>query len=456
MLPLVLAVQCHDVDETFTVGELREDFAVFRASLEEGHAGLYRYSSKAEIDRLFEVTAEQITGPLTEFGFLRLLAPVVAGINDGHTWLSPSEGLQNLFENRPLLLPFKLRFLGGKGHVLRDYTSDGTLVLGSELTHINGKPLSDIVHAALPMLPSDGRIETSKYKQLEDEWTFGQVFALSYGSATEFTLTFRVDGADRTVLVPGLSGSDLVRRRRERYPDESLSKPPIELEWRGGVPILIVRTFDAYEYRRASIDYEEFLRTTFREFEQRGATSLVIDLRDNGGGTDEYGILLTAYLLSKPFRYYESLRSNADRFEFLRYASLSNEHVLRDGHPGLSIQRPLSPAFTGDVYILINGGSFSVTGEFTSAVNQNREVTFVGEESGAGYYGNTSGLTAEVTLPNTRIELEIPTVRYTMAVSGYSPTDRGVLPDHEVIPTMDDLLSGRDAEMEYGFKLLER
>jgi hypothetical protein len=468
LLSIVPAAQCHDMDETFTVAELREDFGVLRASLQEGHAGLYRYSSKAEIDRLFQVAAEQLTGPMTELGFLRLLAPVVAGAKDGHTWLTPSPGLEKQLRNRPFLLPLKLRFLGGKGYVLRDYTSDAALVLGSELTHINGKPLDEIVSAALPMLPSDGRIETSRYKQLEEETTFGGMLLLLYGPATQFTFRCRVDGADRTVTVPGLTASDLEKRLRARYPSEARSKPPIELGWRGGVPILTIRTFDAYEYRRASIDYAEFVRTAFREFQRRGATSLVIDVRDNDGGKDEYGSLLAAYLLSDPFNYYESLRLNADRFHFFQYSSLSNDDVPRDllranadgsfdllGPSGLAIQRPLSPTFTGDLYVLVNGGSFSVTGEFASAVNHNRAVTFVGEEGGAGYYGNTSGLTADVTLPNTEIQLDVPMVRYTMAVSGYTPTDRGIIPDHEVIPTKDDLLAGRDAEMEYVFKLIQ-
>src|SRR5262245_47058899 len=216
LFPIVLAAQCHQMDDSFTVEELREDFAVLRASLEEGHAGLYRYSSKTEIDRLFEVAAGQISGPMTELEFLRVLAPVVAAARDGHTWLGPSRALERQLRSRPLLLPLKLRFLRARGYVLRGYTRDEPLVLGSELTQINGKPLAEIVAAALPMLSADGRIDTWKYKQLEDETTFGWLLALLYGPASQFTLTCRVDGAERTLVVPGLTGSDLAKRRRAR------------------------------------------------------------------------------------------------------------------------------------------------------------------------------------------------------------------------------------------------
>jgi len=468
-LPGSLTAQAYDVDKVFALEQLREDFSVLRASLEQGHAGLYRYSDKPAIDRLFDVTAGEITGPMTELEFLRLLAPVVAGANDGHTGLSPSRPLTQHFQTQPILFPIKLRFLGGKAYVYRDYTNDQSLVLGGELTHINGRAIDEIVAVLLPMMTSDGRIETSKYKRLERETAFGALYSALYGLTTEFTITNRPGGTEQTVTVRGLSGADLAARLRTRYPEDLVTKPPIELSWRDDVPILTVRTFGGGAYRQARIDYAAFLQTVFSEFDRRDAQDLVIDVRDNGGGSDEYGSLLAAHLLSDEFEYYESLRVNSDSFDFLRYTTMSNDDVPRDrlranetgiydflGHSNLDLQQPQSPTFTGNVYILINGGSFSATGEFTSAVNHNRDVTFVGEESGAGYYGNTSGMMTVVTLPHTRLRVRLPMVRYTMAVSGYSPADRGMIPGHEVIPTIDDVLAGRDAEMEFVLELIAR
>jgi len=40
-------------NKKFTIQELREDFTVFRESLEEAHPGLYWFNSKDEMDRLF-------------------------------------------------------------------------------------------------------------------------------------------------------------------------------------------------------------------------------------------------------------------------------------------------------------------------------------------------------------------------------------------------------------------
>jgi C-terminal processing protease CtpA/Prc len=126
------------------------------------------------------------------------------------------------------------------------------------------------------------------------------------------------------------------------------------------------------------------------------------------------------------------------------------------GHPNLGPQQPVDPVFAGDVIILIDGGSFSATGEFTSVVHHLGRATFVGEEGAAGYYGNTSGVGARLTLPHTALRVRIPFERYSCAVSGYEPRDRGLIPDHVVTPTIEDLLAERDPALDLALELARR
>jgi hypothetical protein len=85
-----------------------------------------------------------------------------------------------------------------------------------------------------------------------------------------------------------------------------------------------------------------------------------------------------------------------------------------------------------------------------------KKALFVGEECGAGYYGNTSGLMPTLTLPLTKLRIRIPMVRYHMAVSGYGYPDRGIIPDYPFTRTIQDHLKGKDTEMEYVFALIAR
>lgn len=63
--------------------------------------------------------------------------------------------------------------------------------------------------------------------------------------------------------------------------------------------------------------------------------------------------------------------------------------------------------------------------------------TFVGQESGGGYYGNTSGYRAEVCLPHSKIMIEIPALQFLLNVEEKIPNGRGVIPHFEVIPAIE-------------------
>jgi hypothetical protein len=458
----------------FTTEQLREDFAILRASLQEGHGGVYRYSTEAQMNRVFDRAEQAIAAPMTELEFHRFLAPVIAAVNDGHTGLMHSGALERHMRQQPVLLPFKLAFVAGTGYLHRNYSDHADLAMGGELVSINGNSMDEIVRTMFEALPSDGRVETSKYRRLESTSVFGDVYSRLFGITTRFELTYRSpnDGSVHSIAVDGLTADELTRRFESRYADVARAEQnqaPVELTYRDSIPVLTVRTFGGRTISNAGIDYPAFLRRTFQELADRRAQNLIIDVRYNGGGSDEYGKLLAAYLIDDTFSYYRYLEVARDSFAFLEHSRMSNSDLPRDrfrandrgrydfvGHPNLGPQQPLEPNFKGDVYILINGGSFSATGEFTSVVHHHGRATFVGEECGAGYYGNTSGLMVALELPNSGLRLRIPLVRYTMAVAGYEPLDRGLIPEHHVEPTIEDVLAGRDAVMEYALGLIQR
>jgi len=462
----------YDPEKRFTAQELKEDFQILRDALEEGHAGLYRYTSKERFDELFDSLASRLNRSLTEAEFLKMLLPLVANINDGHTGIMSSDAGGKYFENQPWFLPFNLRFVAKKAYLFRNYSKNSDVEMGSELLRINGNLLSDVVAKILPLLSSDAHIETSKFRALESTIYFGSLFNLLYGASMSYTLCIKPPGQDRTkeIKVSGITAKDANSIFQERYPEAAKDEPPIELEYRDDIAILTIRTFAGFSYGRAKIAYKKFMKKTFEELKEKETKNLIIDLRDNGGGSDEYGKILFAYLTDKPFQYYAALETKKNEYAFFKYTGLSpkrrklsekrfrkNERGWYDqlGHPNLGTQEPLQPTYEGQTYILINGRSFSATGESTSVIHYHKKAIFVGEECGAGYYGNTSGMMPMVTLPHTQIRIAIPLVRYTMAVSDY-PKDRGIVPEYQVSPTIEDLLQDRDIVLEFTVDLIRK
>lgn len=109
--------------------------------------------------------------------------------------------------------------------------------------------------------------------------------------------------------------------------------------------------------------------------------------------------------------------------------------------------------FGGELVILIDGGCFSSTGHLCAVLDFNDIGTFVGTETGGTYTCNDGW--KEIILKNTGLRINMPRLTFAAAVQGMSP-DRGIEPDHEVEPRIDDLIGGRDTIRNYAVKLLRR
>jgi C-terminal processing protease CtpA/Prc len=103
--------------------------------------------------------------------------------------------------------------------------------------------------------------------------------------------------------------------------------------------------------------------------------------------------------------------------------------------------------FSGDVYVLVGGPTFSAASLFARNLKGQSNVTLVGEETGGGYYSNNGLLIPTLTLPNTGIRVRLPLFR--LVPDRNAPMDgRGVMPDVLVRPTVDAVRKGVDRKME--------
>jgi len=79
---------------------------------------------------------------------------------------------------------------------------------------------------------------------------------------------------------------------------------------------------------------------------------------------------------------------------------------------------------------------------------------FVGQETGGGYYGNTSGYRKEFVLPHSKILVEIPALQFHMNVEEKIPLGRGVIPHYEEVPTIKQYKDEENAPMNFIFNHL--
>jgi len=211
------------------------------------------------------------------------------------------------------------------------------------------------------------------------------------------------------------------------------------------VGYLKVNTFSSYSYRHSGIGYEDFLKKTFSRLKSESVGRLVVDIRDNGGGDDQYGALLFSYVAQKPFGY------------FKRVYKKDGHSTVDIGHPCVQQQHPQADAFNGKVCLLINGRTFSTAADVASIFRSNKRAAIIGSETGGGYEGNTSGESERVELNNSHIRIQIPRWFYENAVVPVPQQHRGTIPDYVANKKTADLFDkSKDPELDLAFEMLSK
>ncbi len=130
-----------------TPNEMRADFDLMRSALEEAHTGLYRYSTKPEMDRTFEAQRAKLDRPMKKTKFMALLSETTAAIHCGHTGVQPDEEMRDTLKNARTL-PLQMMIEDGKLMVLLNETAeDQTIRPGMEITEINGHRVPEMLCA---------------------------------------------------------------------------------------------------------------------------------------------------------------------------------------------------------------------------------------------------------------------------------------------------------------------
>ena len=73
--------------------------------------------------------------------------------------------------------------------------------------------------------------------------------------------------------------------------------------------------------------------------------------------------------------------------------------------------------------------------------------SIIGEETGGGAYGNSAWMLPDVTLPLTGLRFSLPKFRLVMDKDQVA-AGRGVMPDIEVLPSVESIRKGVDPKVE--------
>ncbi len=448
--------------------KLKEDFTLLKKILEANHPSLYWYTPKDSIDAYFSESLNSINDSLTELQFKNKVAWFVSKIRCGHTSARPSKAFsQYAAAHRVSQFPLFIKAWGDTLAVLANLNrADSIFKRGTLITSIDGISNRVLLDSMFGFISTDGYGDNFKNQVISFN------FPLYYGFAFPMKDSFAVGYVDSSGM-PQASFVKLYRprvdsaqqknpvakninqpSRKDRDEIKLHSKRSIVYDSTGSFAYMRVNTFTGGKLRN-------FFKESFEELQNRKTPNLIIDLRENSGGSIGASEILVRYIKKKPFRVADTVAAVNRSFTYAKYIhpSLPYRILMRissrkktDGkfHFTQLENRLYKPYcnthFDGGVYVLQGGYTFSAAALFVLNVKGQQNVTVVGEETGGGNYGTSAVHLPVIQLPNSKIQISLPMYRI-VPDSTKTKNGRGIVPDIEVAPSLEYLRRGEDHKM---------
>lgn len=456
---------------------VKEDFKIFESILKKGHPSLYEYISNDSLENIFKTTKESLKTVTSDIELYKKMIHITDKIKDGHLLLSPP----NTIKTEQYYFPLILKLINAEFYV---DTDDFKIPIGSKINQINGIKASTILEALKKYIPSDGYNLTRKYREIELK--FGLYFAYEYGIQKEFSIDYiEPNGLEKNSILTAESFTKVRLRNTKRnsyfakfhqkengfdFFDAFINKKDPFVYYKNEIntAVLVVNSFGG-DIRI----FKSKLIKIFQEIHKKKIHHLVIDVRHNEGGFRPNAVHLYSFITDTIFKqrtseYVASLtipereyvtRTYFNEKEFLK--DRFNNHPIYDGwklkfDDMETIMVPNKNRFKGKVYVLTSGSTFSAGSAFVLNAKNNPNIMVIGEETGGGYYFHTGEFPVFYEFPNSKIIMTMFMEKIDHHILDNTvPKGSGILPDKNIFLSTEDLISGRDPELDYIFRWIK-
>ncbi len=455
-------------DARMSVEQVRRDVMLAKEAFSRIHPGYTRYASLKEMDAAWAkiIAQAEASGSLSLPEFYLAVELALTTIRCDHTKAELPRSLRAERVGKPLYLPFRWQVIEGRG--LIENASEGLdLARGDEILTIDDKPLSDILSMVAPFIPIDGYTEWSRTGGLSQSLEFMGGAVDHFGMYLWDTpgvarLTVRnAEGVTREVSVPRISFKEwtaLGGTRAANFKDAVAFRRVGE---RAGY--LKIDTFVNY---RQPVDPATIYEPIFAAMAQEGRDTLILDLRENGGGSSDAAQGLAAYLIEESQQLKRSIQVATLDLSGVRQhlsswepqaldpdprAFITNDdgsYTLRDGIVGeTAVFTPEDNAFDGRLIVLTSNNNSSGSTNLLTILAQQERTTLIGEPTGGSAEGPTAGIQFILTLPESGIRARLPIFRYRNNVDQFE-RGFGVSPDIAAPMTVAAFREARDPALE--------
>ncbi len=424
--------------QKLSYAQSKADLVQLKNSIQKYNPALQVYNTSFE-SNCDEFLSSFEADSISLIDHFKRISQVCAMSNEGHFALGNWNDTvhSGFLNNRYKYLPVSVKILQEKLFVWTDNSTEQLLKRGDEILAINDLKVPYIFSLIDKSLPSDGQIKT--YNLISMELGFAWMFYLYVAQPTSFRLEIKdTDDRLRYVTVQSLNRATQFENNAKYTTNQNKNESDemnefYHLKHTGDVSYLSLPSFDFLRIKKYGIKSKKMYASIFRELGKRLTRYLVVDLRNNTGGRNEFADDIVPFI-----------NKGLNRGEFLK-KSVSWQGKEKT----YKIPKTSKFFFQGSIYVLVNGKTFSSGSVLARYLKEYANATIIGEESGTRYEGFAAGSKQYITLSNSKLRIGIPRYHIFFPKSNIQHTsNQGLLPDYKIEYTLEDIEQGSDLHLE--------
>jgi hypothetical protein len=418
---------------------LLKDLEILTTTIRDNHPMMYLYTTRARFDNLALRTSMQIKTGVSAPVYYSSISRLISSIGCGHTYAYPMPDMAARMKSIQDL-PIEVVFVDSSLYVSAAHQDEYKSFVGQEIVSINDVPMSRLINVSFQHISADGLSRAAKAYGLEQNFNF--YLNLILGSPG--TLYFETSGGTFSVGYPTNFTRPVKKDSAAGF--HELAELP-------GSVLLTLPDFD---------EGKPVIKKCFSYIKKEHIESLIIDLRDNGGGNGNIGAYLVSFIIDSTLTYYLDKKGTPVRYkQYLDQKEgmiLSNKFIMTDSitrsyYFNVKPNRPCN--FNGRVYVMTNGGTFS-TGAYAASVLKNAAgAMVVGQETGGSEYAIGGGVIGRLVLPYSGLNVRFPLYKWRFNVVDEN-SGRGVIPDSIIRPDPKTMSQKADETLMRVIELIKK
>lgn len=269
---------------------LLQDLYEIKSLIIASHPNPFAFQSEEKFHEAFNKAAHSIDSTTTLKAFYRITCKVLRSMKDSHTGPDYIYLQKWWLENKRGIAPIKIISIEGAMYVVSD--GDSLLPSGAKIECIENRDAFKFYPDALDYSLIEGNALTGQ-RRITDAM-FMSLIGLDFPLSDSLKIDFTAYGKEQTqeIIYPLYKKEKWNDRQKSLQKDGSRNLS-LRFSAHDSLAILKVGTFAPSSIRAQ----EKYLKSAFKEINDKKVKYLAVDLRDNGGGHSHQVEILMSYLL---------------------------------------------------------------------------------------------------------------------------------------------------------------